>query len=199
MTKKGGAVLDSLMTAGSDELAGELTGGSTLLALIRHGFNKRAQRVSDELFRAIAVATGVHDATKARELLDAHAEKDWFGDAIDAGFRDMVDTVDPLARACIASLVAEYVAEGRRPDARYRRAAQVVTGLDGTALPTLALLVSDYCSVIGCAKPGTRALIHGDRERLAPQKPLFWLAAPAAEGGGPALSEKREKTDSFDP
>jgi hypothetical protein len=148
------------LIAGMNELVRKIPGGATTLTVVQEVFRRRAEQRATELFKAIGVATGAADAEEAATKLAENVEQPWFQEAIEAGFRELMNCTDPAARACIAILVAEYVIEREPPDLKFRRAGAVLREIAGTTLPTMLAIAGTYMQAIHGASEGVRVLIR---------------------------------------
>src|SRR5688572_1192601 len=115
--------------SGLAEVAGNIVpGGSTAIELLRGIFSRKARARAQELFEGIASALEAPNADAAASMLAEHAGEAWLDESVEAGFFELMECVDPVARRCIAFLVAEFVAQQRSPDVRFRRAGTLLRG-----------------------------------------------------------------------
>jgi hypothetical protein len=190
------AVITTALVAGGTELLQKVPGGTTTLAVVQTVVRRSAQQRATELFTAIGVATGAADPEEAAERLAPHIEEPWCQEAIEAGFRALMDSTDPAVRACLAILVAEYVVMQKPPDLKFRRAGAVLQDTSGSSLPTLLAITGGYVQAIAKAKPGLRVLIRDEPQAGAPD--TFWVAASQEAGGmlfGPTSTVTAEFED----
>lgn len=178
MSKKNGMVRASV-DAGLAELAGKVPGGSTALRVVQAVFHRRAEQRAQELFTRIAVETGAQDWDAAAELMGGHVGEPWFDEAVEAGFRDLMDCFDPVARKCIAVLVAEYVMGRKAPDVRFRRVGGVLRESDSNMLSTLVAIAGGYVEVLQQEPMGIRVLVRSTRRPNTPDE--VWVFAFGGE------------------
>lgn len=157
----------------------QVPGGSTGLTVIRQVFARRAASRAEELFRAIAVELGAEDWEAAANEIGKNVGEPWFDDAIETGFRELMDCLDAHARRAIAFLVAEHVIGKRAADLTLRRIGALLRDSDDTMLAVLRQLADAYASVANPEDDSLRVLIE---TRQSPKENFYMTAGNQATG-----------------
>jgi hypothetical protein len=177
------SIVRTAATAGLTEAMKKVPGASTAMTVVQEVFNRRAEARAAELLRAIAVHSGSMDWEEAAATLGRHAGEDWFDEAIEAGFVELMGATDSEVRTCLGALVAEYVINRKRPDVRFRRVGALFRDADSSMLPTLATIATMHREVLQGASASLRVLIRGSRRPDVPNE--YWIGA--GQHGSPEM------------
>jgi len=155
-----GDMATTALLAGATEILRKIPGAATTMTVVQEVFRRRAEQRALELFTAIGVATGAADPEEAAARLARDIDEPWCQEAIEAGFRELMNCTDSAIRRCLGFLVAEYVVMRRPPDLKFRRAGAVLQACAGDNLSTLLTVTNGYKDVVAGAGPGLRVLVR---------------------------------------
>jgi len=164
------------------ELIQKIPGASTFLSVVQEARRNYLEARATALLEAIAVRLGNGDLEAAARELQSNLGQPWFDEAIEAGFRTILDSVDPASWRCIGFLVAEYVTSKRKSDPTFRKVSSVLREADERALVTLKRICHAYVGLATACEDGCRVLVYNPERSGKPQPLSMWLAILKGDG-----------------
>ena len=167
-----------VLMKGAEALRDDVPGAGAIEAALLEILRQRNARKAHEYLTNVAALMLDKQGEEAGQSILEWMHEEWAAEAVERGYRAILDAVVPEARMCITALVAEYLKSIRSVDRIYRRAAILFPDCTRNELLALRALAETALKVLPHVQRGGAATVEIPHQ----QQRIFRVWAVIADG-----------------